>query len=138
MGHLNHAATVVKPGCTFIRSLIDASSLVKSLDNHTHLSPAAHADISWWSTFIHSQNRISLLLQPSPSQHIYADAFGSWGCGALCGQEWFQVPWPSEWSEVNIAHKEMIPILLAIPAGAPARGASAFSATPTMQWWSMQ
>ena len=119
IGHLNHAATVVKPGHTFIRSLIDASSSVKSLDHHIHLSPAARADISWWSTFIRSWNGISLLPPPSPSQHIYTDASCSWGCRALCGQKWFQVPWPFEWSEVNIAHKEIVPILLAVACWGP-------------------
>ena len=38
IGHLNHAATVVRPGRTFIRSLIDASTTVKLLDHHIHLS----------------------------------------------------------------------------------------------------
>ena len=35
---------------------------------------------------------------------------------ALCESRWLQLPWPAEWSSANIAHKETIPILIAIIA----------------------
>lgn len=41
IGLLNHAASVVQPGRTFLRSLINAASSVKPLDHHVHLSPRA-------------------------------------------------------------------------------------------------
>ena len=45
IGVLQHAATVVKPGRTFVRSLIDASTTVKSLEHYIHLNAHARADI---------------------------------------------------------------------------------------------
>ena len=50
IGLLNHVATVVKPGQTFLGSLIDASSTVKSLEHHVHLSAHASVDLVWWYT----------------------------------------------------------------------------------------
>ena len=41
IGLLNHAAKVVRPGRAFIRSLIDASTQVSSLEHHVHLNSAA-------------------------------------------------------------------------------------------------
>ena len=79
IGHLNHAATVVQSGRTFLRSLIDASTTVKSLEHHVHLSARARADLAWWYTFLQSCNGISLLPEEEPSQTIYSDASGSWG-----------------------------------------------------------
>ena len=82
IGLLNHAVSVVQPGRTFVRSLIDASTTVKSLEHHIHLSAQARADIAWWYTFVQSWNGISLLPALKPSQSIHSDASGSWGCGA--------------------------------------------------------
>ena len=81
IGHLNHAAAVVRLGCTFIRILLDASTTFKPLDHHIHLSMAARADLCWW--FTHSfvpemDSHSSVLLPPQPSKHIYMDASGSW------------------------------------------------------------
>ena len=47
IGLLNHAATVVRPGRTFLRSLIEASTLVKHLEHHITLRAQARADIVW-------------------------------------------------------------------------------------------
>ena len=92
IGLLNHAATVVQPGRTFLRSLIDASTTVKCLEHHVHLSARARADLAWWYTFLQIRNGISLLPAAEPSQSIYSDASGSWGCGATWGNQWFQIP----------------------------------------------
>lgn len=73
IGLLNHAATVVKPGWTFLRSLIDASSTVKSLEHHVHLSAHARVDLAWWYTFVQAWNGVSLLPAAEPSQAIYSD-----------------------------------------------------------------
>lgn len=46
---------------------------------------------------------------------IVSDASGSWGCGALNGQEWFQLKWEGLGSsrEQNITVKELLPIVIA-------------------------
>ena len=64
IGHLSHAAKVVKPGRAFLRSLIDASSSVRGLSHWVHLNKGARADIAWWHTFLRSWNGTSMM-QPS-------------------------------------------------------------------------
>ena len=39
---------------------------------------------------------------------------GSWGCGALCGPNWFQYAWCDDWAEVSIACKEFVPIVMGL------------------------
>ena len=114
IGHLSHAATVVRPGRTFTRSLIDASTTARLPDHHVHLSALARADIVWWYTFLRSWNGVSLLPAAEPSQEICSDASGTWGCGAQWGGNWLQLPWPQAWAAANIAQKEMVPVLLAV------------------------
>ena len=114
IGLLNHAASVVQPGRTFLRSLIVAAATVKALDHHVHLTARARADIAWWHTFLQSWNGVSLLPAAEPSQFIWSDASGSWGCGAAWNGCWFQIPWPSTWSSTPITPKELVPIVAAV------------------------
>ena len=114
IGLLNHAATVVRPGRTFLRSLIVASTSVKHLDHHITLRAQARADIAWWYTFVSSWNGQSILPEAEPSHFLYSDASGSWGCGAFAGNHWFQIQWKESWSQVHIAAKELVPIVVAI------------------------
>jgi len=114
IGLLNHAATVVRPGRTFLRSLINTSTTVASLDHHVTLRAQARADIAWWHTFVGTWNGTSFLPEAEPSHFIYSDASGSWGCGALHGNSWFQIQWNESWSSAHIAAKELIPIVAAI------------------------
>ena len=45
---------------------------------------------------------------------ITSDASGSWGCGAFdhTSGQWFQYPWKEAWLPVNIAVKELLPIVI--------------------------
>ena len=114
IGLLNHAATVVRPGRTFLRSLIDASTTVEHLDHHVTLRAQARADIAWWHTFVSSWNGTSILPEVEPSHAVYSDASGRWGCGAFWGSSWFQLQWMESWSNVHIAAKELAPIVVAV------------------------
>ena len=114
IGVLHHAAKVIKPGRTFVRSLIDASMTVKSLDHHVHLNARARADITWWHLFAQSWNGTSILPPQVPGHCTYSDASGSWGAGALWGKEWFHFQWPASWADAHISPKEMAPIVVAV------------------------
>ena len=114
MGLLNHACSVVRPGRTFLHSLIDASTTVKHLDHHVTLRAKAKADIVWWHLFLQSWNGISILPEADPSHFVYSDASGSWGCGGYWKGQWFQIQWPNNWLQMHIAPKEFIPILIAV------------------------
>ena len=69
IGLLNHAASVVKPDRTFIRSLIDESASVKALDQH--LSAKVRADVAWWYTFSCSRGMGSHSSQPQSHHTKY-------------------------------------------------------------------
>ena len=113
IGHLSHAATVVRPGRTFLRLLFTLLTTVNAPHHFIHLNASARADLQWWKCFLQDWNGTSLLPLPSPSVHVYSDASGSWGCGALVqGMGWFQLQWPPEWSTIDISVKELVPVVL--------------------------
>ena len=46
-------------------------------------------------------------------QHLFTDASGSWGCGALACPQWFQLPWEGSFQGTSIAVKELLSIVIA-------------------------
>ena len=60
-----------------------------------------------------SANGCSLFTPPTPSIHFNTDASGSWGFGAIWQTHWFKAQWPDNWIPLNIATKELLPIVLA-------------------------
>lgn len=51
LGLLNHAASVIHPGQTFLRSLIEAMKGVRLPSQKAQLDTQARADIAWWCLF---------------------------------------------------------------------------------------
>ena len=47
-------------------------------------------------------------------EDVYSDASGSWGYGAIWRSSWLQCPWGDVWEGMNIAAKELLPIVLAV------------------------
>ena len=119
IGLLHHATKVVRPGRAFLRSLINAASSVSALDHYVHLTPAAKADLCWWNRFLPFWNGVSVLTPSKPSFSMASDASGSWGCGAVSGDKWFQLSWPSSWQDVPISPKELVPIIVAVALWGP-------------------
>ena len=60
----------------------------------------------------------------SPDQGIQvtSDTSGRWECGAIWGHQWIPCKWDTQWLDVNIAAKELLPIMLAC-------------AVWSKQWW---
>ncbi len=115
IGHLHHASKAIRQGRPFIHRLIDLTMATKHLDNWLSLNAEARSDITWWNTFAERWNGTSLLISESlanPHIQVISDASTSWGCGALCGVEWFQIQWPKTSSD-HISGLEMIPIVAA-------------------------
>ena len=86
LGHLQHAATVVRPGRTFVRRLIEVLSTVQSPERWIRLNASTRSDITWWHLFMEGWNGTSML--PNASAQVVSllsDASGSWGCGACSG-----------------------------------------------------
>lgn len=55
----------------------------------------------------------------SPAFTLVSDASGSWGCGAVPGTRWFQLPWPASWQNIPISPKELVPIIVAVALWGP-------------------
>ena len=119
IGLLNHAAKVVRPGRAFIRSLIDCSGRAEGLEHYVHLNGAARAELAWWHSFLQVWNGAAMLPPSAPTYYLTSDASGVWGCVAIFNDRWFQLEWPSQWSNTNIAPKELVPIVVAVALWGP-------------------
>jgi len=117
LGILNHACKAVRAGRSFLRRLIDLSTSVKKLDHFIRLNANARSDIEWWYQFAQTWNGVSLLSslnKQSSAAIITSDASGSWGCGAVCGKEWFHLSWDGMLSHSHITVKELTPVVIAV------------------------
>ena len=119
IGQLQHAATVVRPGRTFLRRMIDLAARFKNIDHWIRLNAEFRADLQWWAEFLPAWNGVGFFFPQSPTLTLTTDASGTWGCGAYCLPQWFQLQWPDSWSSCHIAAKEMVPILLAAATWGP-------------------
>ena len=99
------------PRESFLRAIIDAMKRPRRPHQVTRLDAQCRADIAWWAEW----NGISVLPPPKPNITVLSDTSGSWGCGAFTVQagEWLQLSWPQGWGHVNIAVKELLPVVLA-------------------------
>ena len=122
IGTMLHASKAVRAGRTFLRRLIDLSTVVKHLDHFVRLSLSARADLEWWYRYSTSWNGVSMMLavnKANPQVILTSDASGSWGCGAFAGSEWFQLKWAGHITSSHIAVKEMVPIVIAAAVWGP-------------------
>ena len=115
LGHLSHAAVVVRPGRIFLRQLFSVMSRASKRHHFVHLDTVAKADLAWWNCFLQHWHGASFLTPSEPvAVHVYSDASGSFGCGAFTSMmEWIQVEWPVSWQEVDISVKELVPVVMA-------------------------
>lgn len=99
ISHLQHASTVIKPGRTFIRLMIDFSNRKIHLDAPLRLNVEFRdfrSDITWWALFLEKWNSVSIiksLCRMPIDRHITSDASGSWGCETFCRGQWFSLSW---------------------------------------------
>ena len=122
LGHLSHASSVVPPGRTFVRHLITASTQASAPHHFVRLNKQCMADLAWWLEFGVSWGGVSVWPPPDPSMTCFTDASGSWGCGAVLGNQpfhWFQLAWPTHWSNHHIAAKELVPVVIAAALWGP-------------------
>ena len=126
IGLLNHACKVVRPGCTFLRRMIDLLTATgpgtsHRPHHHIRLNRGFRADLAWWRLFLGPWNGVGLIKEdnPLPSIELASDASGSWGCGAWCGVRWFQYPWSIAAQHLDITVKELVPIVIAAAVWGP-------------------
>ena len=117
IGKLAHACKVVKPGRIFLRRLIDLASSRTNMDHWIRINQEFQSDLMWWHLFLERWNRSSLLsshTNRAPDIIFSSDASGAWGCGAVWQSHWFQCQWSPSWAGINIAIKELVPVVLAV------------------------
>ena len=115
-GLLQFATRVVRPGRPFLRRLYALQEVGSHPMHHIRLNNAARADILWWHLFMEKWNGISMLWDTqrySSDITVHSDASGSWRCGALCQQKWFNLPWSAQLQTCSIAVKELVPVVVA-------------------------
>ena len=116
IGVLSHACKAVRAGRSFLRRLIDLSTVAKHLDHFIRFSRDARSDVEWWYQFSTLWNGVSMMrsVGASPiSVTLTSDAFGSWGCGAFYGPHWFMLQWSESYLDCHISAKELVPIVIA-------------------------
>ena len=81
IGDLQHASPVVSPGRTFLRRMIQTSTIAKKPYHHIHLGRDFRSDLTWWGLFLEAWNGVSLLqaVKRDSPDIITSDASGSWG-----------------------------------------------------------
>ena len=116
VGHLVHATKVCPLGKAFLSGLFQALRRARH-GSFWRLNVAVRADLAWWQTLLQSWSGVSsqqFLVLGTPGVHLFTDASGSWGCGALTTQSWLQVAWPEGSILSSIALKELVPVTLAL------------------------
>ena len=116
LGVLQFACNVVPQGRPFVRRLTNLLCIGVKPFHHIRLNKESRSDILWWSIFVQRWNGISLLNLShlaTPSAHVFSDASGTWGCGAVWDTLWLQGSWPLSWAAQNIMLKELVPVVLA-------------------------
>lgn len=117
LGHLSFACKVVHPGRPFLHRMFDR---LRGRLNPNHFIRIPHhvrSDCAIWSVFLSDYNGISILSPPAPLDSLRLQLFSdasAWGCVALFGARWFQLPWRGEWRKKHINILEFIPIFLAL------------------------
>ena len=115
LGHLQHAATVVRPGRTFVRHIIELLSTAKARDCWIRLNAEIRADLYWWLHYMEKRNGVAMMPRDQwPGIRIETDASGSWGCGACWHTWWLQWKWDGRAKTELISTKELIPIVFAV------------------------
>ena len=116
IGKLHFATSVVPIGKPFLRRLIDASS-GRKLESAVHISNEMSQDLQLWLSFLNDYNGITLIrLNPSCTNqeiNLYTDASDLGFAGSL-GPHWIQGRWTDKWKGLNIAVRELYPIVVLI------------------------
>ena len=118
IGLLNFACSVVVPGRSFLRRLIDLTIGLKKPSHFVRVSKEVKADLFTWQQFFKDYNGKSFFLneqwEDSESLQLFTDAAGAHGFGAVFGAHWCYGEWPKTWIGLNIAILEFYPIVLSL------------------------
>ena len=118
IGLLNFACSVVVPGRAFLRRLIDLTHGIRLPHHLIRLNRESKEDLTVWLSFLNTYNGRSIFIDEhwanSQQLHLFTDAAGGIGFGAIFGSEYCHGLWPDEWRYRNIAILEFYPIVLSL------------------------
>ena len=125
IGTLQHACQVVKPGRAFLRQMTNLLKTPSATRAH-HLigfNNGFRADLQRWNMFAARWNGVTVFPCSScPATTVTSDASGNWGCGAWCGNKWFQFQWLLATSPLHISFKELFTGLIVCDLGTAMAG----------------
>ena len=108
IGLLSLACCFVQPGRTFLRRLINRTKGIHQPHFHIRLNIESRLDIAAWLLFIDNFNGKTILLKQiwisANKLHLYTDAAGSLGFGAIFESEWFYCSWKELVKDYPIAY----------------------------------
>ena len=123
IGYLNFCCNVVHPGRCFLRRLIDKTRNVRNPAHRVTLNKESRRDIQAWQIFVEHFNGKNLIAEKHwktmQSLHLYTDAAGAFGFGAIFDKSWFNGSWPAQLAHLPITFKELFPIVLALEIWGP-------------------
>ena len=115
---LNFTCSVIVPGGTFLRRLINLTVGIKRPRYFLRLNRKARSDLQLWLIVLESYNGRSFFLDDiwlsSAKLRLYTDAAGSLGYGTVLGSHWFFGKWPNSWFGRNTIILELFPIVITI------------------------
>ena len=118
LGLLQFTCKVIVPGRAFLGQLYRLTAGCSRPFHRIRLSSNVKKDLNIWLQFLQHFNGVSLyrdFLFLNPSIHIFTDAAKNLGFGAVFGNLWFSIPWPSPWwKNQNITFLELVPIVQAL------------------------
>ena len=116
IGQLQFSTCVIPIGKPFLRRLIDLTR-GHQISATISLSESAKADLRIWAEFLAHYNGISVMTESpkcdSNTIHLLSDA-SDLGFGGSYAKQWIQGRWDPFWKSLNIAVRELYPILVLV------------------------
>ena len=117
VGKLQFATCVIPAGRPFLRRLINKFAPHDKPFWHLKLTKGHVEDLAMWAQFLERYNGVTIIRQPyicaSNAVNLYTDA-SDLGFGGTFGSHWVQGHWVARWRKLNIAVRELYPVLLVV------------------------
>ena len=113
IGKLQFATSVIPVGKPFLRRLIDGTKGL-SWNMEVPITHGMKLDLHMWQIFLREYNGVSVIRTQPPCDstvlNLFSDA-SDLGYGGSFGAQWIQGKWNRTWRKLNIAVRELYPIV---------------------------
>lgn len=119
IGKLQFISSVVRPGRTFVRRMIDLSKKAKFLHYKLYLNSEFRKDLNWWLKYLQSWNGISMFYEEAWLSNEFLDFYtdsSDVAMGAYYSSSWFIVPFKDKLEHIrnkSINYRELLAIVVA-------------------------